>query len=459
MDWNVLVNPVVGGIIGYATNYLAIKMLFKPHTAQYIGKIKIPFTPGLIPKEKATLARQMGEITEEYLLTEHMLVDTLTGPKVKDVFLEMANKIPKQMQESDQSIKDFAQSILGDDINIDRDMVIDQLRLEITKMLKSEEVMALVIPSISSAVSEALRAHIGAGLRNNSISPYIKEFGLETLEGEKSKNYIYNTIDKLEEKGYDLLRDNAADIGRGIISAIGEGEEADKIKETLHHWIEENFNPMVSMFIKVDKIYAGIINFAREALEDPQRNSKFGELLCTVMKGIKESEPDYKDKAIDIIKTQINQENIDILVEIVVEEINEKEEATKFQIEQLLYNKWEESINTGAFAHIIKELIGEVAEFIGVVPISKLSAMIPRDTKTQINEKLFSYYKKIIESNSSSVAKVMDISHLVESKINEFSSEEAEKLILSVVKNQLRGITWIGALLGAAIGILSNFLG
>ena len=138
MDWNVLVNPVVGGIIGYATNYLAIKMLFKPHTAQYIGKIKIPFTPGLIPKEKATLARQMGEITEEYLLTEHMLVDTLTGPKVKDVFLEMANKIPKQMQESDQSIKDFAQSILGDDINIDRDMVIDQLRLEITKMLKSE---------------------------------------------------------------------------------------------------------------------------------------------------------------------------------------------------------------------------------------------------------------------------------------------------------------------------------
>ena len=44
--------PLVGGVIGYITNNLAIKMLFRPRKAIYIGKWHIPFTPGLIPKQK-----------------------------------------------------------------------------------------------------------------------------------------------------------------------------------------------------------------------------------------------------------------------------------------------------------------------------------------------------------------------------------------------------------------------
>ena len=43
---------IVGAIIGYFTNWLAIKMLFRPHYEKKIFGIKIPFTPGLIPKEK-----------------------------------------------------------------------------------------------------------------------------------------------------------------------------------------------------------------------------------------------------------------------------------------------------------------------------------------------------------------------------------------------------------------------
>ena len=79
MQWNWLISPLAGSIIGYGTNYLAIKMLFKPHNTKYIGKMKVPFTPGLIPKEKGTLARQIGETVEEHLLNEDVLVETLTS--------------------------------------------------------------------------------------------------------------------------------------------------------------------------------------------------------------------------------------------------------------------------------------------------------------------------------------------------------------------------------------------
>lgn len=459
MGWDVLINPVVGGVIGYATNYLAIKMLFKPHTAKYIGNVKIPFTPGLIPKEKATLARQMGEITEEYLLTEDMLVETLTGPRAKEVFSKFADGIPGYIEESNQTIGELIQTILGDDGETSLNLVIDSLSLEIIKLLKSNEIKDLVIPTLANAVSDIAKDYLTRGLKDHSIAKYIKQLSLDAIENEKAKEHIYSTIDGLEEKLYDVLRLNAVTIGEGVIAAIGTGEEADKIKETLQHWVDENFNPMVSMFIKIDKIYEGIIRFSEEALQDPERNKKFGELLCTAVKGIKESEPDYKDKVIDIIKNQVNDENIELVINLVLEELSKEEMATKAQIQQWIYNEWEKSINTEAFLELSKKIIKEIIEIISTTPLMTLSTAMPGNIKDKINETLFSYYTKVIAKNSTSVAQVMDISHLVESKINDFSSEEAEKVILSVVKTQLKGITWIGALLGTLIGILSNLLG
>ena len=35
--------------IGYFTNYIAIKMLFRPRKELRIGSWRVPFTPGVIP--------------------------------------------------------------------------------------------------------------------------------------------------------------------------------------------------------------------------------------------------------------------------------------------------------------------------------------------------------------------------------------------------------------------------
>ena len=143
MQWDLLINPIVGGIIGYATNYLAIKMLFKPHTPKYIGKMKIPFTPGLIPKEKAKLARQMGQITEEYLLTEDMLVDTLTDPKAKEIFFNLANGVFKQIEASDQSINEAVLGISTSNMAISREIMIDRFTLELSSSSYKNNTMFL----------------------------------------------------------------------------------------------------------------------------------------------------------------------------------------------------------------------------------------------------------------------------------------------------------------------------
>ena len=75
--------PALGGIIGYITNDIAIRMLFRPRQAKYICGIHIPFTPGIIPKEKGRIAEAVGgvisenlinkEVLEKYLLSEDMV--------------------------------------------------------------------------------------------------------------------------------------------------------------------------------------------------------------------------------------------------------------------------------------------------------------------------------------------------------------------------------------------------
>jgi uncharacterized membrane protein YheB (UPF0754 family) len=77
VDWSHLLlylsPPVVGGIIGYFTNDIAIKMLFRPYRAIYIGRQRLPFTPGLIPRNQERLALKISNTIMGSLLTPEEL--------------------------------------------------------------------------------------------------------------------------------------------------------------------------------------------------------------------------------------------------------------------------------------------------------------------------------------------------------------------------------------------------
>src|SRR3989344_8850138 len=56
MDGQLFLIPIIGFVIGYVTNWIAIVMLFHPRK-------KIFGIQGIIPKRKALLARKIGEIS------------------------------------------------------------------------------------------------------------------------------------------------------------------------------------------------------------------------------------------------------------------------------------------------------------------------------------------------------------------------------------------------------------
>ena len=73
----------MGGLIGYATNTLAVEMLFRPFTPKYIGRWRLPFTPGLIPKEQGRIAESLGSLIETELFSPEVLSQALNTPETK----------------------------------------------------------------------------------------------------------------------------------------------------------------------------------------------------------------------------------------------------------------------------------------------------------------------------------------------------------------------------------------
>lgn len=78
--------PLIGGIIGFLTNSLAIKMLFRPYQEIRILGIHIPFTPGLIPKEKPRIARAVAQVISNYILDQDTILMALASDKMKEAY-------------------------------------------------------------------------------------------------------------------------------------------------------------------------------------------------------------------------------------------------------------------------------------------------------------------------------------------------------------------------------------
>jgi uncharacterized membrane protein YheB (UPF0754 family) len=61
--------PVIGAVIGYVTNDIAIRMLFWPIKEWRLFGLRIPFTPGIIPRRRYQMAESIGRMVSGELLT------------------------------------------------------------------------------------------------------------------------------------------------------------------------------------------------------------------------------------------------------------------------------------------------------------------------------------------------------------------------------------------------------
>lgn len=108
------ITVLVGTLIGWITNYIAIKMLFRPYKEIKFGLFKIQ---GLIPKRKNEIGKGIAEVIEKELLS---VKDILTHLDSEEITEKLENLIDGIMDKSLKiKIKDlfpFMQLFLTDNV-------------------------------------------------------------------------------------------------------------------------------------------------------------------------------------------------------------------------------------------------------------------------------------------------------------------------------------------------------
>ena len=145
-----VVPPVAGAVIGYFTNDIAIKMLFRPYQPLYIGNRRLPFTPGLIPRNQANLAKRVANTIMGSLLTPNELQKIarrlLHPERVKGAISWL---LKSSLQQVGQDKQEKSAQVLG---NVLRDLFSESLPRLIKVLARREDFLEAQINQIFDQV-------------------------------------------------------------------------------------------------------------------------------------------------------------------------------------------------------------------------------------------------------------------------------------------------------------------
>ena len=139
--FKIVILALIGGIIGYITNVLAIKLIFRP-----IKPIKIPIINleiiGLIPKRRNDIAKNIGEIIEEEFLDideiSKNIITTNDKEKIIEYIKEKINNIAQEkMSFIPFPIKSMIEGYIMDAVDVEIRSAIDELSEEL--IIKAKE--------------------------------------------------------------------------------------------------------------------------------------------------------------------------------------------------------------------------------------------------------------------------------------------------------------------------------
>lgn len=211
MNLSILSGPIIGAMIGYGTNWIAIKMLFRPLKPVKIGKIIVPFTPGIIPKRKESLAKSIGQMVGNHLFTSEDLQAILLSEEIER---RVVSNIMMGM-ESESKIKDILSNFVDDKQyakgreNL-KWMISEKIKDGLLKAKIDELIVTEGKSAIKSNLSGMLKMFVTDGLIDSIVEPmgrkvqeYIKE-----CSQEKIVPIVENEISCLETKSVKQLTEN-----------------------------------------------------------------------------------------------------------------------------------------------------------------------------------------------------------------------------------------------------------
>lgn len=251
--------PALGAVIGYITNDIAIRMLFRPRKAKYICGVHVPFTPGIIPKEKGRIASAIGNAISEHLMNREVLEHTLLSDEMLAKMRLAIDEFFYTQLHNEETVEQFAAHYLtNEEIAAMRESTCDEIAKLITAKLRDRAIGTTIahaatqhvidktrssvagkikaeklIEAIASPIESKLASHINDVLHDQAPSMATR---IVYTEAEKLLSMPMRDVFKGHEQQLEQAREGIVSVYRTIITdhlpRILEGLNISKIVET-----------------------------------------------------------------------------------------------------------------------------------------------------------------------------------------------------------------------------------
>ena len=501
MRW--VLPPVLGALIGYVTNAVAIRMLFRPYREWRFLRLRVPFTPGIIPRQRYKLAENIGQMVSDELLTEDTLLTQVSSPGFRAGLGDAVARLTTKF--FDATIEELKQQKpLGSGLNLFpfvEDLIRGFLRSsgikriidlvihtglrsltgrKIGELIDDEERKELFITWIvnllrapetgNSIASKAAQWLDEKSAEDSRISEYLPPevtewaVGLVDILYDPVFGFVLEWLEsppmraQLERRGRELLKnilEKLSILQRFLVAAT-------QYDRTLEE--------------KMDEIIGDVLTAMKDTVSDETTREK---MLDTVRRGVEqlrertfgEVNTDYDiaarlAKTLQSVQRTIAKDPAGDSLRAVLKTILKQLEGRS--IESFLEHALSVDDAADYLSSLVLKHVQEAADRISKSAVSHLSEVVDAGGHTRIGDLIgiTKEAKQRLDTNLSAMAEnaltdripgileTLDLNGMVVSKINGLAVEDVEGLLTRVIHRHLKWINVFGAFLGFLIGLI-----
>ena len=460
---NLITTPLVAGVVGYVTNKIAIKMLFRPYKPKWytLG------WQGIVPKTRPKLANKISEIVGQKLLAHD---DFLYALEHNDIKASINNIINTKLSTLSQK-----------DIHV----LIRLFNVEDRLIANKETVNSVLNNAAHFFMQQLFEKKVSMTYLSQPILNVIKSFNIEKIVLDEIDKYIitlYNENKKLKEILPESIinkKDSLASILTNIImeniQTLGRNKNVQKV---LIEKIIQFKNKMFSSASGVDVLKAGFISLflsddkIMKMVQDELPNitydlSKSKELYSSLYSMVENEFDKFLDKNIQELLLCFGFNNVDDFTDsvnnIIVSNVDINNKILNIILDKL--HKYDNlTIN-----EILNILQIDIKSYIKIDIMDILNSDNYKTNKNNLIIKVTNYiasnsYKissiitefiiKLIKGNLKYALNAINIEKIVKDKINALPLPEVENILFSFMKEHFKWINILGFFLGFLIGLI-----
>ncbi|MFW5979495.1 MAG: DUF445 family protein [Halanaerobium sp.] len=368
---NYLSSAFLYGVVGWLTNVLAIWMIFHPYQEKNILGIKLPFTPGVVAKNRKRFANSMGRFVEKELLKANSAAEIMENNRseIKEqtlIYFEESDyqQLFKLLQEKNESLAE----ILIDNAKHFLKEIEPETIGELIGFL-AEKIQVLMVNKAASIDFKAVFKNY-AGSDENQFDKLERlissQLEFDDLKAAAAGNYRFN----LNSNQFKQLLQNKElyPLFKFLAPYLLEKEFEFDLKNYLLELLRDNqdyyLQQFLNFFFEQQDTAARLINFKKDEIIEKEKDKKGGLLKNTLISGaiymadLDEFVESVVERVFNKLQAEYsveNREKLDKLYFKLLENIEQKELLTgeNMKINQILKN----FVSTEAGSELITEVL------------------------------------------------------------------------------------------------------